>query len=166
MNRIDNFFRYQMAKLFCSSNRKLIFLLVWCILAFADVTAQKDVPFKKSYFKSKKEAFKQALKELNKGDEYIEIEKDYDLALKHYLRAYKFNPNSADLNQKIASCYLKGDRTNKYEAKEYLEKALSLVKESNSELEFLLGQTYHYEGNWDSAIISYQKAFSGKSVYA
>ncbi|UZR93878.1 OmpA family protein [Chondrinema litorale] len=144
-------------------NPKLIFLLVLSLFFIVELSAQ-DISFKKSNFKSKKEAFKQALKELNLGDEYIETERDYDLALKHYLRANKFNPKSVELNQKIATCFLKGDRTTKEEAKAYLLIAQSLTKKSNIDLAFLLGEAYQYEANWDSAIISYQEVIKEKEI--
>ena len=143
---------------------KQLYLCCLFICLFNSKQFAQDIPFRKSHFKSKKEAYRQAVKELNIADEIIETERDYDKAIRHYLRAYKFNPNNAVLNRKIANCYLQGDRTEKFEAKNYLVKARKLQKDINTDLSYLIGKLYHFETKWDSAIIFYKEYLSDLSI--
>ena len=78
--------------------------------------SQGDVEFKAGNFKDDKDGFKIASDAFDKGNEDWElgnaqvfIVKDPELfywrALKQYEVAYKFNPNSAELNFKMGVCY-------------------------------------------------------------
>ena len=92
---------------------------------------------------------------LNEGDQ------EYDIALKYYLYAYRYDSSSANINFKVGFCYLK-NATQKHLAEKYLEKAvLNVSKRYNAEdpgfekapiqAYFYLGQAYHFDGRLDDA---------------
>ncbi|MEM1137077.1 MAG: OmpA family protein [Bacteroidota bacterium] len=141
-----------------------MFYLVWLFVKSSSLLYAQDVPFKKKLFKNKKEAFKQARKHFLVADEIIETERDYDKALKYYLRAYKVNPNNIELNNKIATCFLNGSKTNKTSAKPYLYKAKRLGSKSQNENLFSLGKVYQYEAKWDSAIDFYNQYLTSENI--
>ena len=135
--------------------RYILFFVVF--FGVLKITHAQDVPFKSKYFKDKKKQFREALKELHLADEIIETEKDYDKALNHYQRAYRFHASSVNLNFKIAQCYILGDRTEPTEAKPYLEKAIELDSLKRVEVFYYLGKVHQSSKNWDAAIINYKK---------
>jgi len=145
--------------------KKIIYSIIICLsvnLAFG-----QDVPFDKKLFKEKKSEFKEALKHLETGDEYLgyisvrmigilaPIEKqglNFPSALEEYLLAYKFNPKSADLNYKIGICY---DNIDKYKMEKYILEAYKLKPTVVPEIRFYLGFCHHLNGKWQAAITEY-----------
>jgi outer membrane protein OmpA-like peptidoglycan-associated protein len=113
-----------------------------------------NVEFKKANFRGEEDSYARAITEFNLGDKYFEIGNWlYVDALKHYLNAWEFNPNNAELNYKIGVSYL--ETYNKTDAVFFLERALLLDPLVQDDLHYLLGLAYHYDHNFDAAINSY-----------
>lgn len=115
-----------------------------------------DIPFDKKHFKDNPDGLKEALHDLKLGDRDFA----YDgfsrrKALKHFLDAYDFNPNSAELNYKIGVCYF---YTPTHENSiQYLEKAHHLNPTVYEDLYYQMGYAYHLNEEWEKAISWYQK---------
>jgi hypothetical protein len=110
-----------------------------------------------TYIPSDKGSYRKNFTEgnLNEGDN------EYDIALKYYLWAYKYDSTSANINFKIGFCYL-NNATQKHLAEKYLEKAIQNVtklynaddpgfKKAPIQAYFYLGQSYHFDGRLDDA---------------
>lgn len=139
--------------------------LLLIIIATSFVYAQ-DVEFKASNFKDNKDEFKTAMEHFKKGDEYLELGNqaiynvenpgiNFELALKEYMPAYKFNSKSALLNFKIGNAYLYTNE--KYKAIEFLNNAYKLNPDVDDFLYFYLGMAEQLEGKFDEALANYKK---------
>ncbi|PCH98467.1 MAG: hypothetical protein COB85_01505 [Bacteroidetes bacterium] len=115
-------------------------------------SGSRNISFEKANFESDKEGFKEALKELQRGEASYK-NSVYSEALAHFELAQKFNPNNAELNMKIGHCYLYS--SHKPQALGYLEKATALDAPLNNFIHFLLGHGYQLNMKWDEAIKSY-----------
>ncbi|MFA7272943.1 MAG: OmpA family protein [Crocinitomicaceae bacterium] len=142
-----------------------IILLIVSVLSFTLNGIAQNIEFKASNFKDKKEEYKKANEELDKGDEYFNLANEalfevkpfglnYDLALKHYLVAQKFNPNNATLNFKIGVCYANG--TDPEKCVSYLKKANELDAGCDPFLPYYMGYALQLENKFDEATKAYQ----------
>lgn len=124
----------------------LLFTLV-STLSFA-----QNVEFDKDNFRSDKEGFKAAMKNLKEGYSlYNQRTKGtYRLALDFLLKANKFNPNNAELNYRIGASYLRS--IDKLKSLSYLKKAYELNRNVAPDIPFLLGRSYQLNLNFDKAI--------------
>ena len=125
------------------------------ILVSTPVVSQSgsgNIAFDKANFEGDREGFKEAEKELQKGEASYKAAV-YSKALVHFEIAQIFNPNNAALNMKIGHCYLYS--SHKTEALAFLEKSIALDAPLNNFINFLLGQAYHLNMKWDEAIKSY-----------
>lgn len=94
-------------------------------------------------------------KDIKTGNKYFE-ELNYKQAMHFYLKAYKVDSLNPKLNVFIGDCYL--NTLYKSKALRYLEKAVKLDPGVRSEdIDYLLGQAYHYNSKWQQAIVSYKK---------
>ncbi len=118
------------------------------------VNAQPDIPFERSLFGNDEEAFKEAYRELQKGESQFKLGV-YSKALNHLLIANEFNPDNAELNLKIGQCYLVS--SDKLKSKSYFEKVLQLNPNINPSIHLFLGRSYHLEMNWTKALEQYEK---------
>ena len=133
--------------------------------------AQKDVPWDKNLFKEQKKEFKEAYKAFQEGNDLIFVDPysalpDYVGALEQYKLAYKFNPNSAELNYNMALCMLK---INKYEMFDYVKKAYELNPLVKPDIGFYLGYAYQLKWDWKNAKKYYNEALgrvSGENTVA
>jgi outer membrane protein OmpA-like peptidoglycan-associated protein len=117
------------------------------------IIAQKNVEFSKANFKSNTSGLKTAVKHLNEGTtKYFSL--FYNKALDEYLAANKFNPNNAELNARIADCYL--NSSDKSKAVEYFEKSYSLSTEMDGFYVYMMASAYHFEKKFDKAIKYYR----------
>lgn len=115
---------------------------------------QTNVEFTKRNFESDLSALDFALKEIERGDAFFSMGYwKYVDALPHYLNAYEINPNNAELNYKIGKSYLM--TYDKFEAQSYLESAYNLDQNVSGDIQYLLGQAYHYNYEFEKAIVSY-----------
>ena len=135
------------------------------ILLSTTCSWSQNIEFKSSNFKDKKEEFKEAVNNIKAGDVFLEIANEavavvkspgdgFKNALNLYLKANDFNPNSAELNMKIGNCYLYTNE--KYNAKEFLDKAFKLNKDIDPMLHFHLGQALQLNNEFDKAIKHYK----------
>ncbi|MDD3875150.1 MAG: OmpA family protein [Bacteroidales bacterium] len=118
-----------------------------------------------------KRELKRALKSIREGDkQYYEAEnlrtfrdqRDQDsnygrqmylYALEEYLQAFAFNPANAELNFKIAVCYL--NTIEKTKSVPYFERALELDPNVSKDIRYLLAQAYHLNYEFEKAINMY-----------
>src|SRR6186997_636100 len=91
-------------------------ILISCVFIFINyVSDGQDIPFKSENFSGKEAALKEATTNLNEGDKlYYDETPFYQLALPFYEKANQFNPDNADLNNKLGVCYLNSN--NKFKA--------------------------------------------------
>jgi len=145
--------------------KKLIILSIITVL-FAQVNWAQDVPFKGSNFKDKKEQFKTALAQFEKGQEFLEAGNEliyivknpgnnFKAALIEFDKAYKFNPKSAQLNFFMGNAYLYTNE--KYKANKYLQAAKKLNPEVDNFLYFYLGMSAQLDMEFSTAIKHYKK---------
>ena len=128
--------------------KKLVIAFLFSIaighFAFAQIIADKG-----SYRKNFNEGC------LNMGDN------EFDVALKYFLFAYKYDSTNANINFKVGFCYL-NSATFKHLAEKYLEKAILDVTKRYLDDDpgfhkapiqsyFYLGQSYHLDGRLDEA---------------
>jgi len=131
--------------------RTYLYLLLALLLAPVGLVAQ-NVAFEKANFPNDRDGYKQAQKEINYADkQYEEGPSKFGEALKYYLKANKFNPNNAELNYKIANCYLRGSNE-KLKSLPYFEKAFKLDPGVHQKLTYYMGIAYHLNGDWDKAL--------------
>jgi outer membrane protein OmpA-like peptidoglycan-associated protein len=124
------------------------------ILSSFSINAQENPKIKKSEFKIITTGFKDAWKAVRQGNKYFEEGLGtYREARKHYLKAYRYNPNNAELNYMIGVCFLFSD--NKFESIKYLKKAFKIKPNVTSDIRFMLGRAYHLVLDFDNAILEY-----------
>ncbi|NQX98819.1 MAG: PD40 domain-containing protein, partial [Flavobacteriales bacterium] len=132
--------------------RLIIYIIGLCFLSNT-LIAQKNIEFSKANFKSNPAGFKTAMKHFNEGDAtYFAL--FYNKALTEYLAANKFNPNSAELNARIADCYL--NSSDKSKSVQYFEKAYSLNKEIDGFYIYMMAKSYQFDKKFDKAIKFYR----------
>lgn len=133
-------------------------LLALLVGGIAPLYAQdKDIPFDKDLFKHKKDEFKDAVKAIKEADDYVEVDGAYHHGLKLYLQAYKFNPNSSELNFKVGKCYMLSPNEDRTESLEFFEKAYRLNKQVSDNIHFYLARGHHLRAEWDKAIDEYRR---------
>jgi outer membrane protein OmpA-like peptidoglycan-associated protein/tetratricopeptide (TPR) repeat protein len=148
--------------------KKYLFLaLAVCIARFG--FAQTNVTFTRDYFYDREEQLAEALRQLQEGDKYYsEAEKRnpsplvfdfsaealYAAALPFYLDANIFNPNNADLNRRIAKCYLFVQRE---KALFYVQKAMSISLEVHPEMYLIQALASQSMMQFDQAVESYKQ---------
>lgn len=118
------------------------------------LSAQPNVEFTRDNFPNDKPGLKQALKNIDRGDEFY-LADDYIkyLAIDHYLKAYQFNPNNAQLNFKLGICYLHSP--NKHKSLEYLKRAYQINPQIDPHISYYLGKAHHLNHEFDEAIHYY-----------
>jgi outer membrane protein OmpA-like peptidoglycan-associated protein/tetratricopeptide (TPR) repeat protein len=129
------------------------------------LTFSQNVEFKSANFKDDKDGLKQATDAIKSGDDYFTIANEaifmvqspglnYELALKQYNVAQKFNPNNGELNYKIGVCYANSPYAQK--SIQYLKKAYELDPTCDPFLNFYYGYALQLDGKFSEAIKSYE----------
>jgi flagellar motor protein MotB len=132
---------------------KIIFLSFPFLFLYG-ISNGQDIPFKPENFPGRENELKQALANVQKGDEmYFEETPFYQVALPFYEKAYAFNPDNADLNNKLGVCYLNSN--NKFKAYDFFAKAYKLNPNVDPMIHFYLGSGLHLNSEWDKAIAEY-----------
>lgn len=130
------------------------------------ITFAQDVEFKAANFKESKDEFKTAFEHFEKGQTYLAAGNEaiyavvnpgnnFHAALIEFEKAYKFNPNSAQLNFFMGNAYLYTNE--KYKAKKYLDAAKKLNPEVDAFLDFYMGMAEQLDMNFGEAIKLYKK---------
>ena len=116
--------------------------------------AQQNTEFDKDNFPNDKKGLKEALKNIETGDNYF-YNADYTMyiAIDYYLKANTFNPNNASLNFKLGICYL--NSPNKFKSLDFLRKAYQLNPSIDPHITFFLGEAYHLNHDFDNSIKYY-----------
>jgi len=125
----------------------------------------QNVDFKAANFKDNKEGFKKATDNIKAGDDYFELGNEavflvkspglnYEMALKHYLKAQEFNPNNSLLNFKIGVCYANSSYTNKCIT--YLYKSHELDPSCDHFMNFYYGYALQLDEKFDKAVKAYE----------
>jgi outer membrane protein OmpA-like peptidoglycan-associated protein/tetratricopeptide (TPR) repeat protein len=139
-----------------STIMKKIIILSATIFFTSTFLKAQDIPFEKSYFKERKDEFKDAKAALDEGNAYYEQGyQAYKVSLPLFLKAHTFNPNNSELNYKVGKCYLYSNYKTK--ATPFLEKALELNPNVAQDIRYYLGRAYHLQKQWDKATAEYKK---------
>lgn len=134
-------------------NKLLLFLFF--IVNFTLLFSQ-DIEFSRENFKDRKDELKEALRNIEKGDIFLNLEPYYFRnAIPFYLEAYKLNPNNSVLNYHLGKAYLYSNFKDK--AIEFLEKAAVLNPQVAPDINLYLGMGYHIDMQWDKSIEAYNK---------
>jgi outer membrane protein OmpA-like peptidoglycan-associated protein len=144
--------------------KKILYTIL--LAAFTHSASAQNVDFKAANFKDDKDGLKKAIENIKKGDGFRDAGNDavlatkdpglnFELAIKHYLLANKFNPKNAELNFKLANCYAWTNE--KYETKKYADKATKLNPEVNDLLYFYMGRAFQYDKQFAKALKQYKK---------
>lgn len=145
---------------------KNLFITTLFVFACIGFTQAQNIEFKSTNFKDKKDGLKAATDAIDKGDGFLKKgnaailetanpENNFNLALFYYLKAQAFNPDNAELNFKLANCYLYTNE--KYKAKDHLEKAVKLDPAVDKKLDFFLGLVNLYDSKFDEATQLFKK---------
>jgi outer membrane protein OmpA-like peptidoglycan-associated protein/tetratricopeptide (TPR) repeat protein len=131
-------------------------LLIATIGLTINLGFSQNVEFTKENFKDRKDELKAALKDIEKGDEFMNLETYYfKNAIPLYLNAYNLNPNNAVLNYHLGKAYLYSNFKDK--AIDYLVKAVNLNPQVAPDINLYLGMGYHIDMQWDRAIDAFNK---------
>ena len=137
---------------------KYIYTLVLffvCAISFS----QQNVTIVKKEFKKETTGFSEAWKAVKKGNSaYSKGGELYKEALKHYLKAIKYNDVNPELNYKIGVCYY--SKTDYESAYKYLKKAFEFKENVSSDIYFLLGRCLHMQYEFEQAAEQYRKHVS------
>lgn len=125
----------------------------------------QNVEFKAANFKEDKDGLKLATDAIKKGDEFFNLGNEaiflvkspglnYELALKEYEKAQKFNPNNGELNFKIGVCYANSPYRSK--SVEYLYKAYKLDPTCDPFMNFYYGYALQLDNKFPEAIKAYE----------
>lgn len=134
---------------------KYTLFLILMLARINIIVSQEDVKIEKKAFNIKKDGFKEAWDFIKEGDfSYEEKNKGmYRDALEYYLKAYRYNSNSAELNYKIGVCYIQ--TIQKTKSISYFEKAYQLNKFVATDVQYLLAQAYQLNFEFNKAIAKY-----------
>ncbi len=140
-------------------------LLLFLLLTFTiPALSQKFVRVKRGNFKVADEGFREAKKNLRKGDAQFHRNKRgaYTKALSYYLEAFAYNEDNARLNYLIGVSYLRS--AEKKKALTYLENA-ELLSDDNlpDDLKFWIGRAKQYNYKFSDAIADYEEYFESLS---
>ncbi len=138
--------------------RRITYFLIFIFLFAGGIYAQKPYRPKlsKEIFKVSDVGFKDAWKNLRKGNHYFrqDLHGSYELALEYLKKAYKYNPDYAPLNYELGVSYVKTFR--KDSAVHYLEAAFDLDPNVSPDIHFWLGRAYHLSSRFNDAIDEFQ----------
>jgi outer membrane protein OmpA-like peptidoglycan-associated protein/tetratricopeptide (TPR) repeat protein len=130
-------------------------LILFPLLLVALITTAQNVEFDKSNFKEQKSEFKDAVQDIEVGDNfYLNPFPQYPQAIPYYERANKFNPNNADLNFKLGICYIHSNQ--KFKSLSYFEKAFKLKPTVSPDIQYYLGRGSQLLKSWDKASAAYE----------
>ena len=133
---------------------KYIALLLVLVFVTSVLDAQQRLPVKKGEFKVIDVGLQEAWKSIKEGNKlFDEGLGTFREARNYYLKAYRYNPNNAELNYNLGLCYLFSDE--KYEAIKYLSKAAKSDPDVAPDIKYLLGRAYHLTLEFDKAISYY-----------
>ncbi|MEE4116806.1 MAG: hypothetical protein V2I37_11590 [Marinilabiliaceae bacterium] len=132
-------------------NRLLLLGIVLLLPCSMQLSGQEKVNIDKADFIIEKEGFKEAWYHVREGDKLYRLGGGlYPDAVEHYLKAYKFNSENAELNYKLGVASLFGN--DQFGALNYFLKARSLKTDVAADLVLLTGRAYQFRGDYGRAI--------------
>lgn len=140
---------------------KAFLKIILLLLVFGSEISAQSVPFSKDAFMLDKEGLKDAKSNIKDGDFQVDLQ-NYKKALEHYLSANNFNPDNADLNYKIGICYLQTEL--RFKALDYFLKAFQLDRDIREDVHFMMGRSFHLNGDYNAAINEYKAHIAVASV--
>lgn len=137
------------------------YILTSIILSFFCLANAQNVDFKSANFKDDKDGLKKATEAIKAGDDFFEVANEamflvkspglnYELALKQYEIAQKFNPKNALNNFKIGVCYMNSPYSNK--GITYLYEAQKLDPECDPFMDYYYGRALQLDSKFNEAI--------------
>ncbi len=130
--------------------KKFIIVTVSILIAVISLAQDSSIPFKKEYFKDRKDDYKAAVKDLDDGlDLYEQGEFYWKAAIYKLEKANVFNPNNAQLNYKLGNCYLHA--TEKAKSLNYFLKAYELRPTIAKDIHYKIGKGYQLNYQFDKA---------------
>lgn len=135
--------------------RKIFLLAASLLLIFANtVSSQQKVKVDRKEFRTDKPGFDEAWKSVSRGDKLFSKGKlSYSLAVSDYSNAILYNPENAELNYKLGVSQLYS--ATREQALEYFLKAYSIKPAVASDILFLTGRAYQYNGQFIEAVGKY-----------
>lgn len=142
------------------------YALILTLALVSSAVFGQNVEFKGGNFKDDKDGFKNAVDEMKVGDEYREAGMEaifatqdpgmnFTLAIKHYSVAQDFNPDNAELNFKLASCY--AHTNDKAKMIDYMKRSIELDPEVDPFQNYYMGQALQLEGDFEGALKYFNK---------
>lgn len=126
------------------------------IISFGFTFGQTNVEWVKENFKGQEDEFKLASKEFLKGEKlFLAGPGNYKNAIKHFNKAYKFNPDNALLNYFIGRCLI--NSVHKEQAAGYFDTSYKLDSIVVDDILYELARAHHINEDWDLAISYYKK---------
>lgn len=137
---------------------KITIYILSAFLFLSTSLLAQDVEFDKDNFPNDKDGLKEAQKNIKEGDKQYAYGAagTYLLALDFYLAANKFNPNNAELNYKIGTCYLFSNMQAR-NCLQYFKKAQELKNNVAPDIFYMIARGYHLNYEFDKAIEFYSK---------
>jgi outer membrane protein OmpA-like peptidoglycan-associated protein len=135
--------------------KPLILVILSVMLPLGGVFSQENVEFKASNFPDQRSEFRSAKRNIRYGDNARKNQEKPEKALDYYLKAWEFNPNSADLNYKIGKTCVEAKQ--KQKALIYFEKAAELNPWVREDLLLWLGKSRHLNYKFDEAINAFNE---------
>ncbi len=117
--------------------------------------SQSRAKIKKKEFRETTAGFKDAWKSVRKGNwQYLKKRPgNFKKTVNHYLTAYEYNADNAELNYKIGVSYLFSSPKSK--SLKYLEKAYKTDEYVTKDILFVLARAYHLNSKFEKAIDNY-----------
>ncbi|OQY05689.1 MAG: hypothetical protein B6I20_00690 [Bacteroidetes bacterium 4572_117] len=146
---------------------KFIIAISFLTFIFTFSVAQERVYIKKKEFFTTDEGFKEAWKNIKKGNFlfYQHRPASYKDAIPFYKDAIAYNTENAELNLILAICYLRSDP--KAEALKYIQKAIDQKEDVHEKANFFLARALHHNLEFAKAIVeydAYKETLNGKKL--
>jgi len=125
-----------------------VIILFWSAI----LSAQYAVEIKKKELRNpdNSEGLSEAWKHVQEGNKFFDQGiGSLNLARDHYLFAYSYNPDNAELDYRIGLCYLFSD--DKMKAVDYLLKAYEIKELVSPDIQLMIGKAYHQVMEFDLA---------------
>ncbi len=138
--------------------RIILLAIVFQCFTYSYVSAQNNIRIPRSSLKVTNEGLLEAMQNVADGDKWVRKGKGaIPKAIESYKKAYDYNNNCAELNMKIALCYLRSDQ--KHKAIDYLKASYNKDSTIHKDGLLLLGKAYQYNLEFDKAVEKYTEFY-------
>lgn len=134
--------------------RTFLLIAAFQFFSMGWISAQYEIRVPRSSLKVTSEGLLDAMQNINDGDNWVRRGKGaIPQAIECYKKAYDYNKNCAELNLKIALCYMRSDQ--KFKAIDYVKASYQKDSTIYKDILLLFGRAYHYNLEFDKAIEKY-----------